>query len=48
MIIRGRWEIHPGNALINYNARDKAPIVFNLFNTSLIEKNKKLKLNTLC
>ena len=35
MVIRGRWFVHPGNIHINGEGGNQAPIVFNLFDTSL-------------
>ena len=35
MIIRGRWEVHPGNFHIDGEGGNKAPIVFNIFDTYL-------------
>ncbi len=43
MIIHGRWKVHPGNSLIDYNARDKAPIIFNMFDTSLLENRQEIQ-----
>ena len=42
MIIRGRWKVHPGNAHINSEGGNMAPIVYNIFDTSLYvgEENK--------
>lgn len=40
MIIRGRWMVHPGNKYIDGEGGNKAPIVFNIFDTSLWQKNK--------
>lgn len=41
MIIRGRWSVHPGNTHINGEGGNKAPIVFNVFDTSLYGTNQK-------
>lgn len=35
MIIRGRWAIHPGNKNIDNEGGNKAPIIFNMFDSSL-------------
>lgn len=35
MIIKGRWEVYPGNKHIDGEGGNKAPLVFNLFDTSL-------------
>lgn len=35
MIIRGRWLMHPGNKHIDSEGGNKAPIVFNVFDSSL-------------
>lgn len=44
MIIRGRWFIHPGNMHINCEGGNKAPIVFNIFDTSLYKNtNEEIK-----
>lgn len=44
MIIHGRWKVHPGNSLLDYNSRDKAPIVFNIFDTSLLENRQEVQI----
>ncbi len=44
MIIRGRWEIHPGNSFIDSEGGNKAPIIFNVFDTSIYHKNTTDKL----
>lgn len=44
MIIHGRWKVHPGNSLIDYNARDKAPIIFNMFDTCLLERKQEAQI----
>lgn len=41
MIIRGRWSIHPGNTHIDGEGGNKAPIIFNVFDTSLYGTNQK-------
>lgn len=41
MIIRGRWSVHPGNTHIDGEGGNKAPIVFNVFDTSLYGNNQK-------
>lgn len=41
MIIRGRWEVHPGNFHIDGEGGNKAPIVFNVFDTSLWQNRTK-------
>lgn len=43
MIIRGRWIVHPGNKHITGEGGNKAPIVFNIFDTSLYGNNQKDK-----
>lgn len=43
MIIRGRWIVHPGNIHINGEGGNKAPIVYNIFDTSLYGNNQKDK-----
>lgn len=35
MIIRGRWIVHPGNKFIDSEGGNKAPIIFNMFDTNL-------------
>lgn len=44
MIIRGRWTVHPGNKHINGEGGNKAPIVFNIFDTSLYGNRRKDKI----
>lgn len=41
MIIRGRWIVHPGNKNIDGEGGNKAPIVFNIFDTSLYGHSKE-------
>ena len=36
MIIRGRWQVHPGNRHIDGEGGNKAPIIFNIFDTCLL------------
>lgn len=43
MIIRGRWIVHPGNNYIDGEGGNKAPIIFNIFDTSLYNNNSKDK-----
>lgn len=43
MIIKGRWLVHPGNRHINGEGGNKAPIVFNIFDTSLYGNNQRHK-----
>lgn len=43
MVIKGRWLVHPGNRHINGEGGNKAPIVFNLFDTTLYGNNQKDK-----
>lgn len=43
MIIRGRWQVHPGNIHIHGEGSNKAPIVFNIFDTSLYGGSNKVK-----
>jgi len=45
MIIRGRWIVHPGNKFIDGEGRSKAPIIFNIFDTSIWDdtQDKKIK-----
>lgn len=40
MIIRGKWNVHPGNANISGEGGNKAPIVYNIFDTSLYGNNE--------
>lgn len=44
MVIKGRWFIHPGNRHINGEGGNKAPIVFNIFDTSLYGNYQKDKI----
>lgn len=44
MVIRGRWKIHPGNLNIDGEGGNKAPIVFNVFDTSLWTNTQQCKL----
>lgn len=44
MVIKGRWFIHPGNRNINGEGSNKAPIVFNIFDTSLYGNYQKDKI----
>ena len=41
MIIRGRWIIHPGNKNIDHEGGNKAPIVFNVFDSSLWDNTQE-------
>lgn len=41
MIIRGRWEVHPGNFHIDGEGGNKAPIVFNVFDSCLWQNRQK-------
>ena len=41
MIIRGRWEIHPGNFHIDGEGGNKAPIVFNVFDSYLWQNRQE-------
>ena len=43
MIIQGKWVVHPGNHNINGEGGNKAPIIFNLFDTTLYRKNQDVK-----
>jgi len=45
MIIKGRWITHPGNKYIDGEGSNKAPIVFNVFDTNLWDntQNNKIK-----
>lgn len=43
MLIRGRWPVHPGNLHINGEGSNKAPIVFNVFDTSIYGNSNKNK-----
>lgn len=43
MIIRGRWKMHPGNIHINGEGGNNAPIIFNVFDTSIYDGNNKNK-----
>lgn len=40
MLIRGRWEFHPGNKDIDGEGGNNAPIVFNFFDTAIWNTNK--------
>lgn len=44
MVIRGRWPVHPGNQHINGEGGNKAPIVYNIFDTSMYGKDQKDKI----
>ena len=44
MIIRGRWPVHPGNEHIDGEGGNKAPIVYNVFDTSLYGHNYRDKI----
>jgi len=44
MIIRGRWTVHPGNKFIDAEGGNGAPIIFNLFDTSLWDNTQKNKI----
>jgi len=43
MIIRGRWTMHPGNSHINGEGGNNAPIIFNVFDTSIYDGNNMNK-----
>lgn len=43
MIIRGRWPVHPGNKHITGEGGNNAPIVYNIFETSLYGSGQKNK-----
>lgn len=45
MLIRGRWIAHPGNKYIDGEGGNQAPIVFNIFDTSLWDdiSNNRIK-----
>lgn len=43
MIIRGRWQVHPGNIHIDGEGGNKAPIIFNVFDTDLYTGSNKVK-----
>ena len=38
MLIRGMWEMHPGNWAINKEGNNRAPIVFNVFDTTMMNE----------
>lgn len=40
MLIRGRWEFHPGNKDIDGEGGNNAPIVFNFFDTAIWNTNQ--------
>lgn len=40
MLIRGRWEFHPGNKDIDGEGGNNAPLVFNFFDTSIWDANQ--------
>ena len=44
MLIRGTWRMHPGNRLISKEGRNKAPIVFNVFDTALYNGSKDMQI----
>lgn len=44
MLIRGRWIVHPGNRFINSEGGNKAPIVFNVFDTNLWTNTQENKI----
>lgn len=44
MIIKGRWIVHPGNRYIDGEGGNKAPIVFNIFDTSIYGNYQKDKI----
>lgn len=44
MIIKGRWEVYPGIKRINGEGGNKAPIVFNVFDTSLFKNTQAIKI----
>ena len=44
MLIRGRWTVHPGNLNINGEGNNKAPIIFNVFDTSIYGKKTEDKI----
>lgn len=43
MLICGKWLVHPGNKLIDPEGGNKAPIVFNIFDTSIWNDNQTVK-----
>ncbi len=45
MLIKGRWEVYPGNKHIDAEGGNKAPIVFNVFDTSLYNESEEDKIN---
>ena len=44
MIIKGRWQVYPGIRRINNEGGNKAPIVFNVFDTSLYRNTQEIKI----
>lgn len=44
MIIRGKWVVHPGNKNITGEGSNKAPIIFNLFDTGLYGNDQSVKI----
>lgn len=44
MIIRGRWLVHPGNKFIESEGGNKAPIIFNMFDTNLWTNTQENKI----
>ena len=44
MIIRGRWIVHPGNKYIDSEGGNKAPLIFNLFDTDIWENTQENKI----
>lgn len=44
MLIRGRWVLHPGNKYIDGEGGNKAPIVFNVFDTNLWDNTQVNKI----
>ena len=44
MIIRGRWTTHPGNKHIDGEGGNKAPIIFNMFESSLWTNTQESKI----
>ncbi len=44
MLIRGRWIVHPGNKFINSEGGNKAPIIFNVFDTNIWKNQQENKI----
>ena len=44
MIIKGRWIVHPGNKYIDSEGGNKAPIIFNVFDTDIWTNTQENKI----